>query len=173
MKRVLITGIAGTGKSTVARQLVDLGYESLGIEDVPGMFRMFHKSSGKPFDDFDNSPEHIEDSEWLCDVGKLKELLAAQKSDVGFYAGVASNMDEIIPLFDKMIVLKADKETIHARLKNREGTNDIGNTEESRQVVLGWKDWWEGEMRDRGAIEVSAEGSAQEVAKRVLEVVTF
>lgn len=172
MRKILITGIAGTGKSSVARQLLELGHEAVGIEDVPEMFRMFHKSNGAPFDDFDNSPEHIEDSEWLCDVRKLKELLAAQKSDIGFYAGVASNMYDIIPLFDKVLVLKASKKTIHAHLKNREGTNDMGNTEESRQVVLGWKDWWEDEMVDKGALEVSAEGSVEEVTKRVLEAAT-
>lgn len=171
-RKFLVTGIAGTGKTFVCKRLQDTGYEAYSIEeDIPGMFAMFRKDTGELFENFSNTAEMIENSEWRCDVKKLQELLDNQKTDVAFYCGVASNMDDIIPLFDKMILLTAPAEAVYKRLMNREGTDDMGSTEESRKMVLGWKDWWEDEMRDRGAVEVSAEGPVEVVAERVTKAV--
>lgn len=54
-KRILITGIAGSGKSTVCQQLSSMGYESHGIEDIEGMFEMYHKGTIDVFKDYDNA----------------------------------------------------------------------------------------------------------------------
>ena len=79
-------------------------------------------------------------------------------------------MDDILSFFDKIIVLQSDSENLNNRLKNREGTSDIGNNQEGRDVVLGWKDWWEGEMYKKGAILVNANRTPEEVAKKILSI---
>ena len=168
-QKILITGIAGSGKSTICQQLSKLGQESHGIEDIEGMFAMYRKGTKEIFNNYDNSdPEKIKNSEWLCDIDKLKELFKNQVKDIAFYCGVASNMDELIPLFDKVILLKVSAETLHSRLSNRESTNDMGNTEDSRQTVLGWKDWWENEIAKKGAIVVDASNNPSEVTQKIL-----
>jgi broad-specificity NMP kinase len=170
MKKILITGVTGSGKSTVAKQLESIGCESHGIEDIEGMFAMYRKGTKEIFEDFDNSdPEKIRNSEWLCKIEQLRNLFASQKQDIAFYCGVASNMDDIFPLFDKVIVLKADSKVLHARLSTREGTDDMGGTETSRQAVLGWKDWWEETMQDKGAILLDANKSSKEIAQEILK----
>jgi len=170
-KSILVSGIAGSGKTSVCKQLDAMGYEAYGIEDVEGMFAMYRKGTRELFTDYDNSdPEKIKNADWLCDVSKLKELMNKQNEDTAFYCGVASNMDDLIPLFDKFTILSVSPRILHKRLSTREGTDDIGNTEESRKTVLGWKDWWEETMRDKGAIVVDAHGSMQEVAKSVVAI---
>lgn len=172
MGKVLITGVSGTGKSTICKELTKLGREAYDIENVEGMFEMYHKGTDKVFEDYDNSnPEHIKSAEWRCDVGKLRGLLDSQKTETGFYCGIASNMDEILPLFDKVMVLRPDSRVLSGRLETREGTADIGNTKEGREVVLGWKDWWEGEMRKKGAILVDANRSPSEIADRIIRLI--
>ena len=169
IRRYLITGIAGSGKSSVCKELTRRGYESYGIEDIDGMFAMYRKDTKEIFHDFDNSdPDKIKNSEWLCDVTKLKDLLSQQKISPAFYCGVASNMDDLILLFDAVILLKTHPEELHRRLMSREGTEDMGNTEESRQAVLGWKDWWENEIEEDGAIVVDANKTIGEVADEIL-----
>jgi len=170
MRKILITGVSGTGKTTVCKRLKNLGFEATDIENTDGMFEMYHKGTKKIFVDYDNAKaEHIKNAEWLCDVEKLKKLVESQKSEIAFYCGIASNMDDILPLFDNVIVLQPDSESLNERLKNREGTRDIGNTQSGRDVVLGWKDWWEEEMGKKGSILINANGSPEEVVKKILE----
>ncbi|MFH1473156.1 MAG: hypothetical protein ABIF06_01965, partial [bacterium] len=114
----------------------------------------------------------IKNSEWICNINKLKDLLKEQKEEIAFYCGVASSMDDYIPLFDKVVLLKASTKVLYKRLTNREGTGDMGTTEASRQTVLGWKDWWENQMKEKGAIVVPADGNPTEVTKEVIKVVS-
>lgn len=37
--------------------------------------------------------------------------------------------------------------------------------------MLGWKDWWEGEMEDRGGIIVKADEPVDQVTSKVLRLV--
>lgn len=168
-EKILITGMAGSGKSTVCRVLEAMGYEAYGIEEIDGMFGMYHEGTKEVFVDYDNSdPEKIKRAEWLCDTERLKELIASQKSELAFYCGIASNMDDLLPLFDTVLMLRVEADQLSSRLSNREGTDDIGNTEASRQTVLGWKDWWEDEMQDKGAIVIDARETPDSVAKKIL-----
>ena len=169
-KKVLITGVSGTGKTTVARHFKELGFDSADIEDdVAGMFKMVHKGTQKIFVGYDNAnPEHIKSADWICNVEKLKTYLASQKSELAFYSGIASNMDDILPLFDKIIVLQPNAKILNERLKNREGTDDIGNNQAGRDTVLGWKDWWEDKMQKKGATLIDANGSPDEICKEII-----
>lgn len=171
-KRILITGVSGVGKTTVGKYLRELGFESTDIENINGMFEMVYKGTREVFSDYDNAnPEHIKNAEWICNADKLKTFLKSQKSSSAFYSGIASNMDDIIPLFNKVLVLKPDHKTLNERLKNREGTDDIGNNQEGRDIVLGWKDWWEKEMEKKGAILVDANSSLKEISEEILRVI--
>lgn len=170
-KAIFITGIAGSGKSAVCRQLIVDGHEAYDIEEVKEMFEMYRKNTREVFDDYDNADsEKIKNAEWICDISKLKKLLGEQKTERAFYCGVASNMDELIPLFDVFILLKANLGTVHKRLSNREGTGDIGTTEESRQTVLGWKEWWEEEMLQKGAIVVNADVALARIVREIIKL---
>jgi len=170
-KHILITGMAGCGKSTLAEKFEELGYETYNIEDIDGMFRMYRKGTDELFTDFDNAdPKKIHQSEWRCNISKLRGLIKHQKTELAFYCGVGSNMDDIIPLFDKVFLLHVSGDTLRKRLKSREGTDDMGNTEESRGTVLGWKDWWENEMIQKGAVVVDAEKSPEEIAKEIISL---
>lgn len=46
-KSILITGISGTGKTTIVEELKKKGYNSYSIEDVHGLFDMYHKETKK------------------------------------------------------------------------------------------------------------------------------
>lgn len=171
-KKILVTGVSGSGKSTVCKALREFGEETYSIEeDFDGMFAMYRKGTNELFEDFENGDlEKIHASEWRCNIEKLKELMATQKKERAFYCGVASNMNDLLPLFDQILVLKTSPQVLHGRLSNREGTEDMGGTEESRQAILGWKDWWEEDMQDRGAVLVSADNASQEIAREILRV---
>lgn len=173
MKKYLITATTGTGKSSVSQELSKMGYESYDIEEVDGMCGMYRKDTKEPFKDFDiGNPEHIKNGDWVCNIEKLKELLSQQNKEEAFYFGIAARMEDIVPFFDKVFMLVIDKENLYKRLSNREGQDDMGGSETSRQAVLGWKDLWEEEMRKLNVIEILAEGSPKEVAEKILKVMS-
>ncbi|HLD91768.1 MAG TPA: AAA family ATPase [Patescibacteria group bacterium] len=170
MQKILITGVSGTGKTTTCKVLKKMGYEAVDIENIKGMFKMVHKGTNIIFKDYDNSnPDHLINAEWICNIGRLKKKFNSQKENIAFYSGIASNMDDILPLFDKFIVLYLTSEALNYRLKNREGTKDIGNNQEGRNVVLGWKDAWEENMKEKGAIIIDADKTPRNIAKEILE----
>jgi broad-specificity NMP kinase len=168
-RKFLITGVSGTGKSTVCKRLQELGYEAADIENIEGLFGMYHKGTRKEFENYSNAnPENIKNAEWICDVQKLKTILKKQKREIAFYSGIASNIDEITPLFDKVFVLQLSSRDLNERLKVREGTEDIGNIQEGRDVILGWKDWWEEKMKNNDAVFIDATPSPTEIARKII-----
>jgi len=171
-KSIFITGVAGSGKSSICKELNRLGYEAYDIEELEGMFKMVRKDTREGFEDYDNADiEKVKNADWICDKNKLEELLQKQNTRIVFYCGGASNYNEIIPLFDQTILLKVSPEVVRKRLKSREGTDDMGNTAENREWVLSWKDWWENQMIEQGALVVDADGSPTEVTKKIIESV--
>ena len=167
-RKILITGVAGSGKSTISKTLNILGYEAYDIENINGLFAMYRKDTGELFKDYNDADlEKVKNADWLCDVKKLKELLEQQKEDLAFYCGIASNMDDIMPFFNKIIVLKISSDILDKRLLSREGTDEFANTKEGRQALLGWKDWWEEKMEKKGVIMINADGKPNEVVDMI------
>src|SRR3989344_8220958 len=97
-KAILVTGVSGSARSRVSSHFRDLGYESYDIEAIEGMFAHYRKDTGEVFEDYENIPKKIGNADWICDKDKLKKLLDEQKSNLAFYFGVPSNMDDIFPL---------------------------------------------------------------------------
>lgn len=173
-KSVFVTGIAGSGKSTVSRALNKLGYKAYDIEsDEYGLFMMVRKDTGKRYLDFDNADMlKVNNSSWICDTAKLKELLNKQTEDIAFYCGIASNNEEVMFLFHVSILLQVSPEVLNRRLLTREGTGDCGNTEAGRQRVLSWKGELEERMMRLGMIAVDADSNPKEVAEKIIRLVS-
>lgn len=171
-KSIFVTGVAGSGKSSISKELNRLGYKAYDIEELEGMFRMVRKDTREDFVDYDNADiEKVKNADWICDKNKLEELLQKQNNRIVFCCGIASNNNEIIPLFDQMILLKPSPAIVRKRLSSREGTDDMGNTAENREWVLSGKDWLENQLIEQGAVIVNADGKPAEVAKKIVELV--
>ncbi len=168
---VLITGIAGCGKSTVAKKLQELGYVSYDIESIRGLFAMRDKETKELVKNFDDeSIESTKQNEWICDIGKLKDFIQKDADKkVSFYCGMASNFDELLPLFDIKLLLVADEETTLKRLRTRKGPYEYGHTHEVQQDIISWKPDWEKKQLEKGLIKIDASEPLGEVVKSILE----
>lgn len=168
---VLITAVTGSGKSTVCKVLKAMGYNSVDIEDVPGLFSLVDEKTGLPMPKHDNSDVNlVKRGDWICDKKKLKELVSREKSGRTFYCGAATNYEEIWDVFDRVIILTVSNKTTLERLKTRK-LGEFGNSQEVRDWVLTWKQWLESEWIEAGAQSVSAEESPSEVAKKIIAAV--
>ncbi len=116
MKRVLLTGMSGTGKSSVIRELAALGYKAIDTADgwcgqLPG---------GR--------------QRWREDA--IARLLDTEDADVLFIAGCEENQVRFYPRFDLIILLSAPAQTMIERLTARTG-NPYGKAAGDMDRILG------------------------------------
>jgi len=107
MKRILLTGMSGTGKSSVIRALADLGYKAIDTDD--GWCKRLPDGHQR----------------WREDA--IAALLATEDADVLFVAGCEENQVRFHPQFDCIILLSAPIKTMEQRLRARTG-NPYGKT---------------------------------------------
>lgn len=92
-KKVLITGVAGTGKSTICAALQDHGYTAYDIEAMDELFTMIHTDTGEVLDSYDSSDlASVKQRDWICDRAALEGFMANSTADMGFYCGTAANL---------------------------------------------------------------------------------
>ena len=99
MKRVLLTGMSGTGKSSVTRELVARGYKAVDTDD--GW----------------SEPRPDGRQTWREDA--IQVLLSTEDADVLFVAGCEENQGKFHPQFDHVVLLSAPLETLVERLATR------------------------------------------------------
>ena len=85
-----------------------------------------------------------------------------------FYCGTASNLDDLLPLFDKLFLLKISKKLLRERLSTRT-SNDFARTREVQDWVFSYKSWWENHMKEKGAIAIDSSRLLREVANDIIE----
>jgi hypothetical protein len=173
-KSVLITGVAGSGKSFICSELSKLGYLSFDIEELDGLFSYVNKKTKKPANDVGNQDlETIKQHDWLCDKKKLEKLIKANSKskvlgNVVFYCGAGANTVELIAIFDKGILLVASEPVARRRLAIR--TNkDFGKKKDVRDWVMSWKRWWEDQYVGKGAVVIDADQPAKKVIDSILK----
>ena len=115
MRRILLTGMSGTGKSSVIRALADLGYKAIDTDD--------------------GWCEQLPDGRQRWREDAIAALLATEDTDVLFVAGCEENQVRFHPQFDRIILLSAPANTMMQRLGARTG-NPYGKTPEDLGRVI-------------------------------------
>ena len=169
-KSILITGVAGSGKSTICKELKRKKYKAYDIENMKGLFKMVDEKTGKTFRKYDDDDfEKVKRAKWMCNAKKLKDLIKRKNKTPVFCCGIASNIDEILPFFDMTILLRASPRVLRERLSHRRRGN-FGRTKEVQEWMLSWKGWIEKEKKKKGAIVINANRRPKEVAKKIIKI---
>lgn len=168
-KSILITGVSGSGKSTIGKKLQELGYTVHDIENIPDMFTVTDSRTGEVLKEWDtNNLNQIRNLVFECNADRLANLINNEQSKITFYCGTATNIEEIISLFETVILLKASPETIKQRLSTRT-THDFARTPEMQNWILELKIPFEETLVKHGAFIINADGNLDETAKKVIE----
>lgn len=126
MKRVLITGMSGTGKSSVIQELAARGYRAHDLDTREWSHWIDADAS--------DGLTPAEGKDWVWREDRVRGLLSAPQDGTLFISGCAQNMAKLFPLIDRMILLSAPLETIMERLKAR-STGGYGGTAQERRKV--------------------------------------
>jgi shikimate kinase len=127
MKRVLITGMSGTGKSAVIQELASRGYPAHDLDTA----EWSEWIDADPSD----SLTPVEGKDWVWQENRVRELLSGPEEQMLFVSGCAENMGRLFPLIDCIILLSAPLETIVERLETR-SLNGYGHAAEERRKVV-------------------------------------
>jgi hypothetical protein len=130
-----VTGLSGTGKSTLVREMVGAGLQAVDIDD--GLARFVNRASGLPV----HRPAggaaaaFLAEHDWVVPRPEV-EVLRARPGRV-WLCGAFANEGELWDLFDEVVCLIVDEATLRHRLATRT-TNDFGKAPDELAAILGW-----------------------------------
>ena len=117
MRRILVTGMSGTGKSTALAELAQRDVRVVDTDDPP--WSEWSESDGGYL--------------WREDL--MTDLLAGDDGPTLYVSGTVSNQGRFYPRFDAVVLLSATAEVLLERIESRT-TNDYGKAPEERALIL-------------------------------------
>ena len=117
MRRILVTGMSGTGKSTALAELERRGFAVLETDIAPW-------------------------SEWSDEAGGyvwredlVSDLFSREEDATLYLSGTVSNQGRFYSQFDAVVLLSAPIDVLLRRIESRT-TNDFGKTVEQRERII-------------------------------------
>jgi dephospho-CoA kinase len=166
MIRVLLTGMSGTGKSSLVAALAELGHKAVDL-DAP---EWSHWAPVEPSEDPAESGTPVEpDRDWVWQEDRVRQLLETEDVDLLFVSGCAINQRMFRSLFDHVLLLTASRDVILRRLTTR--STGYGTRPEEAARVLSLIDTVEPRLRQIADHVIDTNASLSLVVDRVLRLV--
>lgn len=150
MRRVLLTGMSGVGKSTVVRELVARGHTAVDTDD--------------------GWCEPLPDGRQQWREAAVRALLDRDDTDLLFLAGCEENQVVFHDRFDHIVLLSAPREVMLERLATRTD-NAYGKQPAELRRVLADLESVEPLLRQVATHEISTTAPVDQVVDAVLRVV--
>ncbi len=172
MKKIYITGVSGTGKTTIAHELEKRGFYVISIDEVNNLCSWINKETGEKEGgkDADMNVEFVHKHDWICDIEYLNKLIN-KDTDLVFVTGMATNQDDFLYLFNKIILLECDPDTFCKRIEERTD-NNFGKDKKVQEGILNRYKPYAEKMIKKGAISVNTDKSIREVVDDILHKIT-
>lgn len=167
--KILITGMAGSGKTTIINELLKRDYTAFDLDAI-GVCSWVNKNTGK-----DAAYSHNADSEWFeehswrCDLNKLKGFLAS--FNTVFVGGkiATSQITEIGELFDKIFLLSPNDSVLRKRLSTRD-TNDFAKSKNHQEEIIKARKKFEEAIMNAGGYKISNHNSVDEAVEKIIKI---
>lgn len=167
-----ITGSAGTGKSTVCSALKEKGYIAYDV-DNDGLARWTNLENGFVHPKSSVKKEHrtaefIKTHGWFVPKSTIEAINKESDGKLGFICGALDNYEESKDLFNGIIALYVDEDTIKDRFSSRSsrewGTqaHEVKQTIDRHQTIY---DTW----KSMGAIIVNSSLPMDEEIDQILQ----
>lgn len=174
MSLIFITGISTSGKSTIATELQNRGYEAYDTEHN-GMSAWYNKETGERAAEFGEMPERTKEwldrHEWLISTERVAKLAKKAQRDNKpiFLCGGSANEPEIRAMCSTVVWLKTDEQTIRIRVNNPRD-HDYGTRPHELVRAIKANEKKEAEYRQYGASMIDATKSIETVVGEILNL---
>ncbi|HEV2413070.1 MAG TPA: AAA family ATPase [Candidatus Saccharimonadales bacterium] len=173
MRAYLILGPAGSGKTTVGRELKRRGFH---VTDLDFVDRLIDWTDLRSSRQIAKVPEHPYQHDWalshrrVWDTDKMKELLAEVGNEIAFFCGGAENDRDFFGSFERCFGLHVDDETLTKRLRQR-NPNRWSDGSKELQKLLAWNQRFQEFCRRHRVILIDSSPQPEAVADTVLNYI--
>jgi len=155
----LITGVSGTGKSTVTAALAARGYRAVDADDPE-------------FSELVDVPEETltglgSGTDWVWREDRIRDLLSSHDVGTLFVSGSSPNQGKFYAQFDHVVLLVAPPGLIADRLATRT-TNDFGKNPEQLARALRIQQEVEPLLRRSADLELDTTAPLDDVVAAIL-----
>jgi GTPase SAR1 family protein len=151
MRRILVTGMSGTGKSSALAELARRGFRTVDTDD-PGW-----------------TVEDHDGGRWW-DEERIARLLAEEGPTV-YVSGTVTNQGRFYDRFDAIVLLSASADVLLDRVSTRT-TNDYGKSPTERELILEHVGEVEPLLRAGCTHEIDATKPLADVVEALVEIGT-
>ena len=164
---IFVTGVAGSGKSTLTARLRETGFEAHDADD--GISAHFRLRDGARV----TAPRSAQDAAWVAaheyrfDMAQVRELASAAGGEHLFLLGSAYGDDEVIALADRSFYLHVEEAELRSRLARR-APGGYGQAPHELESILAWHAGAAGRYEALGLQRLDAERPVDAVADELL-----
>ena len=167
VQKILISGMPYSGKSYVSAFLKKKGEHVVDADNIRGLGQWFDKNGNKVNFPRDANSEWLKAHKFLWNKNFLRAWLDEQKSTIYLF-GLATNVFDVIELFDRAYYLNMSPELLKERFSNNKRTNPMGNTKEQQEAILRALSSFAQKAKEKGLIFVQADQSPEDIYKKVI-----
>ena len=172
MKKIYITGVSGVGKTSILKELKKKKFYTIDIDSTPELCQWQNKKTRKKNSNIAKSTNWLNTHVWICNIKKLKSLLNKKNQKVIITAGITSNQNEYLDLFDTIFLLQAKEKTLLHRISIRT-EHDFGKTQIEQKHILGSYKEFEKQLIKKGAIPINTEDSIENITNIIISKINL
>jgi len=161
---VLLTGMSGTGKSTIIAELAARGYKAVDTD-----YGGWSEVVTVPASSGESGLGVGRDQLWRED--RIAHLLSTEDTDALFVSGCAPNQSTFYPQFDHIVLLSAPASVMTERLVTRTN-NPYGKDADELRRVLALKQTVEPMLRRAADVEIDTSVPPDQVVEQILGLVS-
>lgn len=169
--KILITGVGGSGKTTIIKELSKRGHTAIDLDDTDICFWLNKKTGEKSEYVEGTGPEWLDNNSWRLDVNNLKKLIEGFSPSENIFMGgkiAKSQLEEVSSLFDKIFLLNPSDSALAHRQSTREKENNFARSKEEQKHVAEKRKQFQDECIKNGAILIDGDKSVEEVLGKIL-----
>lgn len=168
-----VTGMSGSGKTSVARRLNELGYPAFDSKINKGIFHFADNDGNEALSYSPNDQEWLSRYKWVLNTSMLDSLLEEYKSEEKVFLCGRGNIRQHWNMAEKVFLLKIDSETMIQRLNNSSRDNDFAKDQPTQQRLLENLDFVQKSLTNASAVIIDAKQPLDLVVKEILKQAQF